>query len=123
MQRKLIMRRFGIVLWLAFAALVLGGEQSPKSVKSETGAGFARVKLKVKDQWVTFEELGQSARAALKQKDLLAPLHIKPVFDLFPGEKAFLRVMFPQGFGKECCYVEFDRDGKVLVAGSAITRG
>jgi hypothetical protein len=123
MAKKMIMLKLGIVLCLALGVLVLGGQQSPKSAKAESGSAFGRVKWKINSKWLTFDEVGQSARAALKQKNLFPPPNIKPVFDLFPGEKPFLRVMFPQGIGKECCYVEFDRNGKVLVASSAITEG
>jgi hypothetical protein len=117
------MCKLTIILSVVFAAVILGGEQRSKPLKPETATGYARVKVKVEGQWVTFKELAQLARITLNQKDLPPPAEIKPLFDLMPGEKIFLRVNFSQGIGKRCWYVEYDKDGKVLETGSVITKG
>jgi hypothetical protein len=123
MKRSESIYKLGVALSVAFAALVLGGEPSPKPIKGETTTGFERVKVQIEDRWVSLKELGELSRDALKQKDQSPPSHIKPLFDLLPGEKVFLRVRFSQGIGKRSWYVEFDRDGKVLEVGSGITEG
>jgi hypothetical protein len=115
--------KLGVVLSVAITALVFGGEPSPKPGKSATTTGFQRVKVKLGQNWLTLEAIGQSARTALKERNLIAPDEISPVFDFFPGEKAFVRVMFGQGIGKRCWSVEFDREGKVLEVVTAITDG
>ena len=116
-------RILGSCVCFTLAALGLAGEPNSKPANNEPALNFKRVKLRTKGRLVTFEELGHQARDLLKQKGIAPPVEVKPLFDLFPGQKRFLRVMFAQGIGKRSWYVFFDSEGQMLDAGSSIADG
>jgi len=116
-------RRLTLLATLLAVVVALGEEKPSGTPKSTAVSGFARIKLKVKGQWMSLEDLREAAYAALNDKGLTPPCDLKPVFDFMPGEKVFLRVSFGRRIGKQSWYVEFDRDGKVLDAKSVLVRG